>query len=393
MKIVITHTSFRLYWPARIKALQRALKERGDELIVIELAGGGNYDLIDSRIESTDWICIFPEKRMEDISPRVVSNNLYKQLDQIMPDVVLAGAIAFPAGATAVRWSKERHKAVVIFDDAKWEDVPRNKLVNYIKQIFYKHVEAVVCPAPDWNATFKRWRFKPEQVYYGVDVVDNDYWSIATLPPAHLPDRYLLTVGRHIPAKNFLLLLEAYHQYQLANDGNFLPLVIVGDGPQRTQLEKFISDRSLKGVYLLSFVTPERLRQYYQHARCFILPSCYETWGLVVNEAMAAGLPVLVSNRCGCAGSLIEDGVNGYTFSIGEASRLAALLDKITYMKEIDILAMGISAQQKIQTWGIDFFVKNAIAAIYFAATNKKRHPSLMETFVLNCWKGRYRPI
>jgi glycosyltransferase involved in cell wall biosynthesis len=68
------------------------------------------------------------------------------------------------------------------------------------------------------------------------------------------------------------------------------------------------------------------LPQLYAFAGCFVLPSLSEPWGLVVNEAMASGLPVIVSSRCGCVDDLVDDGSNGFIVESGSASSIAAAL-------------------------------------------------------------------
>lgn len=96
-------------------------------------------------------------------------------MDTLKPDIIIAGAIAFPSGALTVAWGKRNKKKVIVFDDAKVEAVQRNPIVNFIKQAVYNGVDAMLFPAPDWKETGKYWNFKKEQLFYGVDVVDNDF--------------------------------------------------------------------------------------------------------------------------------------------------------------------------------------------------------------------------
>ena len=79
-------------------------------------------------------------------------------------------------------------------------------------------------------------------------------------------------------------------------------------------------------VHFYPFMSQEELKPFYHNASWFILPSRFgETWGLVVNEAMASGLPVLVSEQSGCASTLVKKGINGYTFSPNDENGLSDL--------------------------------------------------------------------
>ena len=64
-----------------------------------------------------------------------------------------------------------------MFDDARLKDVPRSWLVDYIRKKVYSCVDAVLCPAPEWISTYNHFGFTAEQLFYGVDVVDNSFWS------------------------------------------------------------------------------------------------------------------------------------------------------------------------------------------------------------------------
>ena len=107
--------------------------------------------------------------------------------------------------------------------------------------------------------------------------------------------------------------------------GGRWPLVLVGDGPERDQLEQialkscYADDIRFEGLRNSSDLT-----QYYAFAGCFVLPSTREPWGLVVNEAMASSLPVLVSSRCGCAEDLVEHGENGFVFDTNNDEELTS---------------------------------------------------------------------
>src|SRR5207253_3162510 len=103
---------------------------------------------------------------------------------------------------------------------------------------------------------------------------------------------------------------------QRTTDNRPWDLVLLGDGPLKADICRLISDFRLHGqVHLRGFIQYRELPAYYALADAFVHASTTEQWGLVVNEAMATGLPVIVSNRCGCVPDLVAEGKNGFTFN------------------------------------------------------------------------------
>jgi 1,2-diacylglycerol 3-alpha-glucosyltransferase len=396
MKIVFAHTDFRVYWPGRLKSLNDYLVDRGHEFYVIEIAGKGSpYDFFDKEgTLPSFWNCLFPEKRMEDISSARANTALRIKLDEIDPDIVFSGAIAYSSGAASIRWALENNKRCIVFDNARLKDVPRNFIINFIKRKIYAGVDAIFCPAPDWNETFNYFGFTDSRIFYGLNVVNNDYWSVdSSEVTVTLPDKFFLAVGRQILKKNFLLLLKAYFDYSNSVKEP-AHLVLVGNGPRRSILESYKKEKNLHKVIFLSFTNQEALRCIYKKAMALILPSRYgETWGLVINEAMASGLPVLVSTQVGCSSTLVHEGENGYTFSPYDVYHLAYLLRIINNFSEKQRAEMGQKSRQIIKNWGYERFCIGINDAISYVITHEKIRPGILSRILIRMWKGRYRPL
>lgn len=198
MRIVALHTDFRIYWPARLKALNEALKRSGDTLHVIEIAGAGSPYSFAVKEKNTDlsWHILFPDEKPENLSGAKIKPKLFSLLDELNPDVIIAGAIAFPSGALATHWAHLKKKKIIIFDDAKINSVPRNFLVNLIKRSVYNEVDALLYPAESWDNTGNFWGFDKERIFYGLDVVDNDFWG-KSYHSKIKHDDFFVAVGRH----------------------------------------------------------------------------------------------------------------------------------------------------------------------------------------------------
>ena len=159
--------------------------------------------------------------------------------------------------------------------------------------------------------------------------------------------------------------------------------MIVGEGEERPAIEGMIREKDLGGmVHLVGPKPYQELHSYYGLAEAFIHASTTEQWGLVVNEAMASGLPVLVSNRCGCAADLVKEGVNGFTFDPTDEEQIAGLLGKISRDPEGG-RAMGVRSREIIACWSPSRFAQGITAAVRVALAGKKPKRGLMGRSIL----------
>jgi len=397
-KIVLVHTDLRIYWPARIHHFYNSLDKSKYDLNVIEITGhGGNYNF-ERRNDLPDyWECLFFETPISELKPINIKVKLHQRLNELNPDFLIAGAITFPSGANSLNYSIKHNIPIIIFDDAKVEDFPRSFFVNWFKKQLYLSVDAIFCPAPQWNATFNFFGFRNEQLFHGVDVIDNyffqknkqDDWLLDITDSG-----YFLNIGRQIEKKNLLSLLIAYNSINIKIEG--LPkLVLVGDGNQRNVLEAFVKKYELEEkVIFLPFLPQEKIRTIYKHASVFILPSTYgETWGLVVNEAMASGLPVIVSNKVGCAEVLVQNGENGFIFNIDDILSLETKLLEFYVLKKEEKNKMSRKSLSKISDWDLNKFSTGLLESIFYVENKEKKYIPVLSKFISGFWKGRYKSI
>jgi glycosyltransferase involved in cell wall biosynthesis len=242
----------------------------------------------------------------------------------------------------------------------------------------------------------------PEAIFDGYDVVDNDHFARGARQARvarqrwrarlGLPERYFLASGRFVAKKNLLRLLEAYAGFRRRAAGDHWHLVLLGDGELRAEIERRIARADLAGrVMLAGFKQYEELPGYYGLANAFVHASTTEQWGLVVNEAMASGLPVIVSERCGCVPDLVEDGVNGFTFDPYAVQALAALMQRVAAMTEERRAAMARAGQRIIANWGPERFADGLMQAVQAALGQPPRIPSLFDHALL--WALARRPL
>ncbi|CAO6124620.1 RfaG Glycosyltransferase [Candidatus Pelagibacterales bacterium] len=144
--------------------------------------------------------------------------------------------------------------------------------------------------------------------------------------------KIFLFVGKLIKRKRVLDLIKVAQSKKLNNNSYFL---IIGDGPLKKKLLQKINNLKLNNISILGFKSQNQLRFYYSLADVLILPSEYETWGLVINEAMSAGVPCIVSDSCGAAKDMIIKYKTGFQYKNGNINQLIKLINLIINNKDI----------------------------------------------------------
>jgi glycosyltransferase involved in cell wall biosynthesis len=180
----------------------------------------------------------------------------------------------------------------------------------------------------------------------------------------NLPEKYFMTSCRFVEKKNLFFLIEAFSRFRQNN--NCFKLLLVGDGPLKNKLEKFTKELSLENdIIFTGYKEYDHIKNIYSKASCFILPSITEQWGLVVNESLASGIPVIASNRVGSAPNLVENNNVGYTFDPFSLDDLVTKMEMIVDdLKSIDFT---INTRRVISKWGGEKYSKNIYQAANIA--------------------------
>jgi glycosyltransferase involved in cell wall biosynthesis len=170
--------------------------------------------------------------------------------------------------------------------------------------------------------------------------------------------RIVLYVGRLEDYKGIDVLLAAFSRF--AEKEKDARLVIAGDGSLRGQIETIAANPD-RGVVYLGRLSGDDVLRAYLAADLVVLPSLFEPWGLVVNEAMACGLPVIASNRVGCADDLIRHGETGLVVGAGSATELAAAIGQLAQDEPVRH-RMGQAAERLISKWTLGNEARNIVS-------------------------------
>lgn len=149
--------------------------------------------------------------------------------------------------------------------------------------------------------------------------------------------KIFLFVGKFIKRKGLNVLLNSI--INLKSNSNFINnsmFLLIGQGPELNNIKQFIKSENLNNVKLINFQSQKNLKYFYKFSNFLILPSYYETWGLVVNEAMAMGKPSIVSKSCGSANDLVINNKNGFIFKKGNSLALSDIIIKVFNDNDIE---------------------------------------------------------
>ena len=188
--------------------------------------------------------------------------------------------------------------------------------------------------------------------------------------PQDLP--VILFCGKLINVKRPQNLLKAFANLQKNIKAS---LVFMGDGTLRENLKKTAEDLKLENVYFMGFKNQTEMPELYTTADVFVLPSSFEPWGLVVNEAMCFGLPVIVSDAVGSSADLVNNTNNGFIFKTGDIESLQKNIEHLLKNKGL-IEKMGYNSQEIITRWSYKQCIEGIYSALDFLQIATKAHPS-----------------
>jgi len=258
-----------------------------------------------------------------------------------------------------------------------------------VKQLYFRALSKLVdgiLPIGSLNADYWRHYLGPDFPFFLMPyAVDNDYFQQRSHDAsgrrqelqAELnldPSRpVILFASKLQERKRCADLLEAYQRLAPAPGVEPHPyLVIVGDGEQRIALERAVKDTGYNSIRFCGFRNQSELPRFFDLCTVFVLPSRHEPWGLIVNEVMNAGRPVIVSDEVGSQRDLITPGIEGEVFPAGDIEALTAAL-KRTLATPAMAQQMGQRALERIRSWSFEEDVRGLRHAL--AVITKKIAP------------------
>lgn len=277
--------------------------------------------------------------------PILLNSKLRSAINRWRPHVLICGGYSYLASWEALLWAKLHRVLFVLWCESNLNDIRSDSpAVDLLKRIFIKHCGSFVVPGKASIEYLKRFGIPDKMITKAPNAVDNDLFSrkadVVRCNEAiirhelNLPSRFFLYVGRLVREKGIFDLLEAYKKLddRLRSE---VSLLFVGDGPAKRRLLESAAHGTSQTVRCTGFVQRDDLPKYYALAEALIFPTRSDPWGLVVNEAMACGLPVIASSVAGCTPDLIKNSWNGYVVPPGDIERMVWAMSTLARQPEL----------------------------------------------------------
>ena len=298
---------------------------------------------------------------------------IIKKVKEYNPNAILVYGWKYYSHFVILNYFKGKVPILFRGDSTILDDMAKGTLFNSFKYTIlnwiYRKVDYVLSPGKASDQYFQKAGIPKSKIIRTPHSVDNERFGLLTeeacLQLAELKkvllissnDFVFLFAGKLIEKKNPLLLIKAFEL--LAQNNHKVKLLLVGNGNLEIEMRRQVatfpvstSDR----IIFLPFQDQQQIRLVYRLANVFVLSSMSETWGLSVNESLASGTPVLVSNKCGCAFDLVKPKVNGLIF---ESNNLDDLVDKMKTLLDPSIyLQLKVGVKTSFESFSFSSFEK-----------------------------------
>ena len=333
------------------------------------LLDGHTYTFLDNTAKNPDarvghfWGCDTPE--------------LYEMIASESFDAFIVNGWYLKTFWQAV-WACKRAGTPVLARGDSQLQTPRSWPKRIAKEIGYRGLlrvfDGFLSVGHQFDRYLMHYGIPPNRIFRVPHCVDNAWFHeraqkegnrIPEAIPANPNESYIaLFVGKFIAKKRPRDFIQAIGSLQ--RKGVSITGVLVGSGPQEQRLKRFATSHSV-AVHFAGFKNQSELPAYYAAADMIILPSSGgETWGLVVNEAMACGTPAIVSDAVGCAPDLIIEGETGYQFPVGKTEILAQRVEQLLKRKEEHNFKTAV--QSHIEQFSVEAAVEGIVSAVQAVA-------------------------
>ena len=379
------------YHHARLRSAAGALRPYGWEVVGLETAGTDaiySWDQTRRGVGGPEVITAFPGRVHEEITDAEYLRVFPRLLRQLSPDAVAIAGWGSRDARMALAWCWTNNVPRIAMSETRETDGKRVWWKEWIKRWVIGRFDGALVGGRSHHDYLVRLGMDSRLIRKGYNVVDNgcfaleaDRWRRNDIANADDSTRssdkrnppYFLSSNRFIERKNVAGLIQAYAIYLRSNvdinQGTVPPwnLVLLGDGVLKHHLiaqcrnfrlrimesAPWEVSRTAKGeqaassvVYFPGFRQVEELPRFYAHAGAFVHPAWEEPWGLVINEAMASGLPILSSQNVGAAEELVDDDVNGWTFQTENVQEMADRMVRMAACTNKQIAVMGAESKR-----------------------------------------------
>lgn len=296
----------------------------------------------------------------------IINPSIITELENFKPDVILVYGWAYYSHLKVIKhFSKKttlwfRGDSTLLNYNSNW----KNKFRSIFLKWLYKHIDIALYVGTENKKYYLKYGMAGKQLYFAPHAIDNKRFnsapdSTSVRETLNIPenDIIILFAGKFEMVKNPTLLLDAFILNNIPNTH----LIFVGNGSLEIQLKE--NAKNHPHIHFVDFKNQTIIPKYYQACNLFCLPSLSETWGLAVNEAMACGKAILISDMVGCAIDLVKPGVNGEIFKSNDLASLSSKLSTILADK-IKLQLYGTASKEIIEKWSFEHSSNNILEVL-----------------------------
>jgi len=303
----------------------------------------------------------------------LINRGVLSTLNKLRPDAVLCGGYNYLTSWQAAYWARFHRVPLLLWSESTALDQRHgHRPVEFLKAQFLRLCRSFVVPGRSSSKYLKDFGISDQLIFTAPNAVDVTLFSkpakqarrneFEVRARRSLPSRYFLFVGRLVKAKGVFELLETYAQLD-TEIRDKVGLVFVGDGPDRPALMERAARIAPGTIQFPGFIQREGLSDFYALADALIFPTHSDTWGLVVNEAMSCGLPVIVTGVAGCVADLVQDGWNGFVVSPKDRAALASAMTRLA-TDSVLRAEMGSRSRERIEAYSPEAWAEGLVNAV-----------------------------
>lgn len=379
MRILIVHNLLWAHYKASVfEALQQQVDQQPDlTMHVLQIArnersrAGMEADAVEAPAYQYSYELLF-DRYLDDTRPLDRAKALLSRARAYRPDVITLTGYYDPAQLALLFWAKLRGIRVIMQNESTTADHQRTGPKEAFKRWVISLFDGFFCFGSRSAEYLLALDVPARKILLRKNAVDNKtivrVYEQARLTRSseqerlRLPAHNFVYVGRLIGVKNLPVLLNAFAQARQQTTGADWGLILLGDGADRPALMQQTAELGLTDVVSFQPAQPwYRVPAFLALSDVLVLPSQSEPWGLVVNEAMVCGLPVIVSSQCGCVPDLVVDGETGFVFDPANTPQLAQLLTRFM-TGQVDGAAMRQAALNRIAPYAPDVVAREMLA-------------------------------
>jgi len=360
-RVMVVHNILWSHYKAAVfSALGQQCREGGVELLVLQIAlvgkGQRHFGAPDQELHRYPYKLLF-NRYYEELNMPGIFARVQKEFFEYRPDLVVVPGYE-PLSLLIILLARLMGRQVIMAVDSTEADRQRNPLKEAIKKIAVGLCDGFFSYGTRSSAYLRKLGAPEDRIFSDCQAIDNQ--SLKRICQEVSPNREGLQaqlgwkkrnfvyVGRLAEVKNVETLLQAFASVkQRSTRSNDWGLILVGEGERKEELQEMVRALPVADVFFVGGKSWDEVPKVLALCDVLVLPSRSEPWGLVVNEAMACALPVVVSERCGAADDLVRVGENGFLFDPESPRSLADILQCFVD-GEVDAAAMGRRSEEII---------------------------------------------